>query len=136
MKIEMGKKYKTGAGEPMRILCVDGAHPIYPVIAQDSRGYPVSFTSEGKYCSDGKAASCSPSDLVEVSPYEDWPIDARVYVCMCGSTQWHKRHFAGLDYDGRPMAWMDGCTSFTTHSRAPWFQAKLAEDEDHDCSNG
>lgn len=41
------------------------------------------------------------------------------------------RHYAGLDSEGRPTAWADGCSSWTATSqggrRATWEHMELVE---------
>ena len=70
--------------------------------------------------------------IEEVSPYADWPIDAKAYFWDEGASVRYKRHFAGVNADGRPMSWCGGCTSWTVADSDPepfsWDHAELAED--------
>lgn len=73
------------------------------------------------------APNCDESE--EVGPYADWPIDCKVLVwnegnksCVCNA------HFAGIDDCGRPMAWNDGLSSWTTCVKFSWDYAERVED--------
>lgn len=44
--------------------------------------------------------------------YADWKIDDKVEVSDDGE-HWHRRYFAGVDADGKPLTWADGTTSWT-----------------------
>ena len=65
--------------------------------------------------------------IEEVTPYDDWPIDAKILVWDEGKTK-GKRHFAGITPEGHPKAWNDGYTSWTTNTWSSWDYAELAED--------
>ena len=126
MIVEAGKQYRTRDGRPVRILCTDMKNT-YSVIGvlnnQDSEGeYCETWNAGGRCIADQESAR----DLIEVSPYEDWPIDAPVW-CR-GSRRWIARHFAGIDGDGAPLAWNDGYTSHTTDVRSPWDDMRLASE--------
>jgi len=45
-KFEVGKWYKYGSGDLIRVVCVD-APGDYPIIGHDEEGAAVSYTSEG-----------------------------------------------------------------------------------------
>ena len=122
MIVQMGKKYKTKGGEPMRVLCVDSGDSDYPVICVDSTGSAKEYTADGRYYSEREDEF---RDLVEVSPYEDWPIDAKI-IAKDDDGNEHPRHFAGISSCGQPLAWNDGCTSFTTNKFCAWTEARLA----------
>ena len=69
--------------------------------------------------------------IEEVSPYADWPIDAKILVWDEGETTRHKRHFAGVSKDCKPMSWVSGGTSWSNELNRPpviWDHAELAED--------
>ena len=74
-------------------------------------------------CDFGESASY----IEEVSPYADWPIDAKIWVWDEGYTK-AKRHFAGITPEGYPKAWNDGYASWTTNTWSSWDHAELAED--------
>jgi len=48
--IELGKKYQTRDGRPVRILCVDGPDPAFPIVGYEE-GNPnvLVWTADGKY---------------------------------------------------------------------------------------
>ena len=72
-------------------------------------------------------AGCPPF-IEEVSPYADWPMDAKIRVWNFSADEKEARHFAGVNDDGLPLAWVNGCTSHTTGITAVWSHAELAED--------
>ena len=72
-------------------------------------------------------AGCEPF-IEEVNPYADWPIDAKIRVWNLPDDVKEARHFAGVNGDGLPLAWVNGCTSHTTGITAVWSHAELAED--------
>ena len=78
-------------------------------------------------CDFGESASY----IEAVSPYADWPIDAKVLVWYDGSVTKSKRFFAGVNERGRPLTWIDGATSWSTTAgyKTSWDYAELAEDE-------
>ena len=48
MKIEMGKKYQTRSGQPVRLFCTDADNEIYSVIGE-VKGDPQSWKSNGTF---------------------------------------------------------------------------------------
>lgn len=113
--IEMHKKYKTRDGHPVRILCVDciGKNFAFPVIAlvknTEGEEHIEQYMPDGHYHKNHE----DDLDLIEVQPWEDFKIDDPVLVSDDGEC-WYKRHFAGIGCNGRPTAFNDGATSFTT----------------------
>jgi hypothetical protein len=65
--------------------------------------------------------------IKEISPYANWPIDAKVLVWGENKNK-NKRYFAGIHEDGRPMAWIGGATSWSDPTTFVWDYAELAED--------
>ncbi|OWT55251.1 hypothetical protein [Candidimonas nitroreducens] len=66
MKIEMGKKYKTRDGKPVRILCVDRDNEVFKVVALVTGRYGEetwNYTAAGT-----RGAVDTGLDLVEVKP--------------------------------------------------------------------
>lgn len=106
-KIEMGKKYRTLNGFPVRVLCIDKLGE-FPVVGLVDDRVIESWTADGSVAF---SFNCSESlALVEVSPYEDIPIDTPGWARLGNS--WTTRYFAGV-LGGRPMTWLGGATSFT-----------------------
>lgn len=130
--ISMDKKYKTRSGLPVRILCLDMNNPDYPVVGVIRRqsGVEVAaiFTPEGRFTVLNGENEC---DLIEVSPYEDFKIDEPVMVRSSDEGRWCRRHFAGVDPEGRPMAWDSGTTSFS-NARPPlaWHECRRPTPEE------
>jgi hypothetical protein len=112
--ISMDKKYRTRNGRPVRILCLDMEDPDHPVVGLMTceTGFEVMacFTPEGRFTI---MIDQDDFDLIEVSPYEDFKIDEPVMVRTAGLS-WYKRHFAGVTEGGKPLAWPDGGSSFST----------------------
>lgn len=106
-KIGMNKKYKTRGGLDARILCIDSGHPNYPVVAIIGN-YPMTFTSQGSF---DISWNESEEALIEVSPYEDYKVDDKVFVSMDGDS-WEKRYFAYVK-NGAPWTWSHGATSWS-----------------------
>ena len=64
----MDKKYKTGDGRDVRVLCVDSGIEGLPVVGVIDRSGIASFTKDGKYWSDiGEFHD----DLIEVPELQD-----------------------------------------------------------------
>jgi hypothetical protein len=125
MKITMGKKY-TSNGRPVIIRYVDGKNTRYPVLAEFEDG-AVEFFSASGACSD---LTPSEYDLVEVSPYADWKIDQKIMVSEDGE-DWRKRHFAGVDEEGCPLAWVTSSTSWADRpEHIKWNYARLPTPEE------
>lgn len=63
--IDMSKKYQTRSGEAVRILCIDGPDPVYPVIALVKDKF-----NALKFCPDGgfNRNMTHHWDLVEIKP--------------------------------------------------------------------
>ena len=67
--------------------------------------------------------------IEEISPYADWPIDAKARFWDVEGYGKRKGQFAGIDDYGNPLAWRYGQTSFTSDSgTVPYKYAELAED--------
>lgn len=126
-KIEMGKKYRTRNGKEVRVLCVDHDSDTYPVVAiihhSDTDSDIYTFTRDGHYWF-GQAAvpEEDEDDLVEVRPYDRLNIDDPVVVTDYpdGTSPLYLRHFAGVDSDGHPLAWINGRTSHTEVKTSHW----------------
>ncbi len=80
--ISLDRKYKTRDGRDVRVLCVDGPDPCYPVVAvvrcsNELHWEPFDFTVDGrKHREDNPSAS----DLIEVKPeHHGWMNVYRTY---------------------------------------------------------
>jgi hypothetical protein len=88
--IEMGKRYWTRNGRDVRILCTDarGGFPVIGLLSETCNpesDYPESWTKDGLYTKSGER---SIFDLMETSPYENWPMDAPVWVRNICAQHW------------------------------------------------
>ena len=111
--IEMGKKYKTRSGLPVRILCNDFKNNTYTVIAavydQDTGcESSISVSSTGSYVEDEESAL----DLIEVTPYDDFKEDDLCVVWTDENEVKEFRYFA-LVKGNLPYVFGNGKTSFT-----------------------
>jgi hypothetical protein len=75
-------------------------------------------------CDFGESASY----IEAVSPYADWPIDAKILVADSDKGPKQKRYFAGVSTNGKPMGWISGGTSWSESHTYEWDYAELAED--------
>ena len=125
--IDMSKKYRYRSEKVaplLRILCVD-VPGNSPIVSCNISGVVYTHHPDGRIFS----AVETEYDLIEVSPYEDIPIDAKVLVRMHVGEEWQKRHFAGVSINGRPKAWDRGQTSWTEASgSSAWGELKLPEE--------
>ena len=130
--IEMGKKYKTRNGLPVRILCNDIKCVTYTVIAavyEQETGCEstMSVTNTGSYI-EGEE---SPLDLIEVTPYEDFKEDD---LCVIWSDDKEIEEFRCFAYakDNRAYFFADGKTSFTATplQKVCWSNCRKATEEE------
>ena len=128
MLISMDKKYRTKEGDNVRIVCVD-VNNNYPILGllMDSNGFEITQTYDpnGQYYSGISGVK----DLVEVNEYEDFKIDEPVMMRMKNGVKWHERHFAGVD-NGKPMAWANGETSWSSHTTCAWDRCRRPTKEE------
>lgn len=115
MKIGLNKKYRTKSGLEVKIYSVDngGMYSVHGAIKLDSVWRISNWLSNGINSNDSEFS------LVEVSPYEDFKIDDPVYVWYDNALVKHRRHFAGISTHGKPMAFYEGTTSWTTADYVP-----------------
>ena len=116
-KIDLKKQYRTRGGENVKVLTVDAPNHGYPVVAligPDGDMVPNSYTAHGRlYAEDGESVM----DLIEYSPYSHIKIDDPV-IFWDSDMDLHRGHFAGIDDAGRPMTYIDGKTSWSSHGSA------------------
>ena len=126
--IDMSKKYRyrgKGVSPILRILCID-LPGRFPVVSCDTDGTVYVHGLNGNYYYSNEESN---HDLIEVNPYEGIPIDAKVLVRGSGLETWHRRYFAGVSDSGKPMAWVEGTTSWSTlFGSIPWDELKLPEE--------
>ena len=125
--IDLKKQYRTKDGRPVRLLCNDRRSTQCIVGLVDEGDYELllSWDKDGE-----SAGGSSLSDLVEVSPYEDFKIDDKVLVKSHHAYEWKKRYFAGVDEDtGQPLTFADGLTSWITNEVISWDECVKAPEE-------
>lgn len=124
-KVDIRKKYRIRNGEDVEFIS-DAGRGTHPVVGYVGDQMDITYwTKEGNYFLD----ETSQFDLVEVSPYEDWKIDDKIEVSD-DNIRWKKRHFAGVNDEGFPMAWNAGCSSWTEeyNGKLHWKYARKPED--------
>ena len=129
MLISMDKKYRTKEGNPVRILCVDRINSTYPVTAlvlENKNEYFRAYTEDGKH---NVSRENHYLNLVEVNEYDDFKIDEPVMMRMKNGANWHRRHFAGVD-NGKPKAWSNECTSWTSNISCVWDRCRRPTKEE------
>jgi hypothetical protein len=115
--LELNQRYITRDGVPGVIVALRMPnHDNLSLFVPDARDLQPSW-----HYADGRHISDRELDLQVINPYADFVIDEPVLVWTTGPMK-HKRHFAGLDTDGRPMAWETGRTSWTSppEDRSTW----------------
>ena len=117
-----GKKWRTVSGHVKAEFTGFRFDAVYPFFIQLETGEVHTINLNLFFFTDS-----SRPYIEEVSPYADWSIDAKVWVWNDGKTK-GKRYFAGIHEDGRPMAWIDGATSWSDPTVFVWDHAELAED--------
>jgi hypothetical protein len=65
-------------------------------------------------------AACFESQLKEVNPYQDMPIDTPGYAWNDEDNKL-PRYFAGISPHGKTLVWMYGATSFSSDGKKTWF---------------
>ena len=116
MNISMDKKY-TLFGKPFTVLTVTKPGN-FPVLGHLPDGALCIFTLDGNF-------KYGTTALVEVSPYADFVIDEPVMIRDHAHQTWERRHFAGVNVDGKASAWNSGATKWTTHYPATtWLQCR------------
>lgn len=111
--IDINKKYRTRSGCEVRIYATDagGDYPIHGAVKYKGNNY----WSPRKWKDSGSECQADSSDLIEVSPYEDFKIDDKVLVWNAGDEDKYKRYFAGVGNQGRPLIFQDGATSWSSN---------------------
>jgi hypothetical protein len=111
--ISVNKKYRTRDGREVRIYATDGSldSQIHGAILYQEGWSSVTWNKSGSFYSYDRD-----SDLIEVTPYDDLQIDDKVLVWndRKGTLAKFKRYFAGVSRNGKPLAFSDGATSWST----------------------
>jgi len=77
--------------------------------------HPCSFDNNLKF----HANKEDPRDLIEVTPYDGIAIDTPGYAVGVYGNK-HKRHFAGVNIEYKPIVWRGGGTSWTEVETVPY----------------
>ena len=127
--IEMGKKYKTRSGLPVRILCNDFKNGTYTVIAvvydqETGCESSISVSSTGSYIEDEE----NPLDLIEVTPYDDFKEDD---LCVVWENT-ESKEFRYFSHEKNNLAWCfgSGGTSYTRTATTSWPNCRKATEEE------
>lgn len=120
--------HKTRDGRLARIVSTDavGNYPIVALVFDQNNNseFAVSLTenlTESKHATSNR-------DLIPYSPWEDVPIDAKVFVKDFEDNEWIPRHFSHFEND-YVFTFVNGATSFTCtqDETTSWNFAKLAD---------
>lgn len=98
MLVEMGKKYQTRDGQPVRILCIDGPDKRYPVVGF-IEGYSQThnWMADGRWNSPKEGRWINPIDLVPVpEKHEAWALIS-LHSGSVTSYRYHTREEAESD---------------------------------------
>lgn len=127
--IEMGKKYKTRSGLPVRILCNDFKNGTYTVIAavydqETGCESTISVSSTGSYIEEEE----NPLDLIEVTPYDDFKEDD---LCVVWEIT-ESKEFRYFSHEKSNIAWCfsSGGTSYTRTATTSWTNCRKATEEE------
>jgi hypothetical protein len=129
-KLQVGDKVKDGIGREGVVVLTDlkGSYPVVCRMMWEGATIDTAIETIVTYTEEGRYHVCSPSydrDLI-LKPEPSWssiPIDAKVLVWRDYDTsEKFCRHFAGVSIEGKPKAWVDGLTSFTSGDvKYPYF---------------
>jgi hypothetical protein len=126
MNVEVGDVFKRN-GATMRIICNDRKNDIrYSII-----GLILAGEDQNEEIAYFRAEDIEAIGWTKATPWDDFEIDEPVLVQDDVMTGWEKRHFAGVSKDGRPMAWLDGKTSFTSEQEScRWWNCRRPTEEE------
>jgi len=117
MEIDKDKKYKTYCGDNVIIYNTEagGKYPVHAAIHFKSHGRWIMncYTLNGESIVDDDHYK-----IVEIGPYDHIHIDNKVLVWDEPGDEKLKQYFARVSDDGKPMAWDDGATSWSSENRA------------------
>ena len=127
--IDLNKKYKYRCGHEPDAVFYDGSgmlssvHGIHAFYHHDDGSVNHPAVREG---------GLSERDLIEISPYDDWEMDAPIVAWNTNKEFGSRCHFAGISENGKPLAHSFGMTSFTNTKNytVEWQHAELWEGDD------
>lgn len=124
MEIKLGKTYRNGRGQKVRIICVDRNSNNYPIVGLNGPDAEViTYTATGKFSTDSREPS---EDLIaEVSEWDVVAIDTKVIVTDSRGNEL-ARYFAGIN-DGNPTTFAYGATAWSNkfNDMVPQVWAKM-----------
>ena len=117
MIVSKVKKYKTRAGREVVIYAIypEQKYAVHGAQKLGKDWITENWNMEGEFL----AEDISGEDLIEVSPYSDIPIDAKVIVWHNNAGPRHRRYFAGANELGEPTTWFNGATSWSNKEAPP-----------------
>ena len=129
--IEMGKKYKTRSGLPVRVVATDIKSP-YPVVAALLVSCDVeiirSYTHTGEFL---LGDTNHPNDLIEVTLYDDFKEDD-LCVVWNDDNKGNKlfRYFHKVNSTGKALCFNHGKTSFNISECSFWDNCRKPTEEE------
>lgn len=117
--INIFEKYWTKDGRPVRILCTNRKHHLYPVVGlvytldTDEEQEPHTWTIDGRSCVDTPTSL----DLVPARRAKDLEIDDKVLYKEHNESNWTPGHFAGVTKSGCPMVFKNNASSWTSNGK-------------------
>jgi len=111
------KKYRLADGRKVRVVCTDrrdNNFPLVVLVGNKDKEMVVTCTADGFY---RISKVDHPLNLIEVTEWDDFKVDEPVMVRSNESADWLKRYFAGISSEGLPMAWNEGCTSWSAKGK-------------------
>ena len=127
--IEMGKKYTTFTGLPVRVLATD-IKGTYSVVAAVLVSCDVEnvfmYTNTGKFL---QGDTDDLLDLIEVTPYDDFKEDD---LCVVWANDKHLKDFRYFSHveNGKARCFTCGYTSYTTKNTSIWPNCRKATEEE------
>jgi hypothetical protein len=126
-EIKVGDEYSDEKGKSVRIVCTDRKAYKYTVVGlvKYKEGEIVEV-----YTNQGLSGSLAQGDLIlPPGHYDEWEIDDPIWVWYDRDCQVFPQHFAGLDKDGKVLAWDCGTTSHSAGNLepAPWPNASKTD---------
>ena len=128
-KIKLDGNYRLRSGKAIRrVLAVDVADDMYPVLIELAGGVFASYSVNGEYSF--SSGSCHSNDLVEISPYDHIKVGDRVLVGADLGNINYRRYFAGASESGKALTFEDGRDEWTNEGRRaiPWEYCTLWEE--------